>query len=139
MSLTTGQKAAIKGLRQYLDELMDKAREVKEQIAKIGGSTEEVEAVPPAESHHQSEISGLGPQQVVEHFFQGSQGKFFPPRVIAKRIVEQGYQPKNPKLWRTQVTNCAKRAVTKGIAEIREIEGKKTYGLKQPGGSGETP
>jgi hypothetical protein len=82
----------------------------------------------------------LGPQEVVEKWLRSLPGEFYRPREWGKKIQDSGYaaKRKKPEIWFAQVTNCLRRAEAKGIAEMREIGGKKTYGLKFPEQKGVT-
>jgi len=137
MTGTTGRNAAIQGLRDYrkelvdsIDKLQEDLRVVDRSIALLGGSIAGPES---AETLTQTVDQNAGPQELVENFLHASPGKFYRPRDLGKLILETGYHPKTkkPEIWFAQVTNCLRRAVNKGIAEMRELEGKKTYGLKQ--------
>jgi hypothetical protein len=145
MTGMTGRDAAIQGLRGYRKELVDNIEKLKEDlrvvdrsIALLGGSTASRELI---ETLSRAMSQDAGPQEAVENFLRASPGRYYRPREVGKLIREAGYQPKTakPEIWFAQVTNCLRRAVNKGIAEMKQIDGKKTYGLKQPEGSGETP
>ena len=132
MSNMSGRDAAINGLRQYRKELLSQLRQVEESIVKFGGTVEEGATPEPADVRGDLGDSSMGPQRLIEEYLQRSPGKFFRPALLAKRIVEWGYHPTSPKLWTTQVRNCLKRAVEKGIAETKTgADGKIRYGLKQ--------
>ena len=131
MNETTSQEAALKAIHRFrteLEELLENVRKTERLMGRFGGLVEDASS---AVIHDEVGDSELGPQQVVEKFLREHPGKFLTPRLIAKRIQEQGFNPKNPKFWVTQVRNCCKRAEEKHIAESKDIEGKKRYAGKQ--------
>jgi len=131
MSEMTGHKAALKAIHQFRTELegfLENVRQTETLMGRFGGLVEDASS---AVIHEELTDSELGPQQVVEKFLREHPAKFLTPRLIAKRIQEQGFNPKNPKFWVTQVRNCCKRAEEKGIAESKDVEGKKRYAGKQ--------
>lgn len=132
MTKTTGREAAIDGLHRYRKELLNQLRQVEMAMVAIGGPIEEDGTALPVVTHNDLKTKDLGPQQIVENSLRESPDKSFRPRLLAKRIVEGGYQPTSPKVWPNQVTNCLKRAVAKGIAEeTTGPDGKKRYKWKQ--------
>jgi hypothetical protein len=128
MTDNIGREAAIRGLTEYRKELLRNLKIIEETIGLLGGPTETPE---PAVVPKESQIPMGGPQRVVIDFLRRSPGQFFRPREVARQITKQGFKPNSPKVWPTQVTNCLRRAVEKGIAGVRETDGRKEYGLKQ--------
>jgi hypothetical protein len=144
MTGTTSRNAAIQGLKDYrkelaghISQLQEDLRVVDQSIVLISGhpSTPESSGIP-----NQTADQDMGPQEAVENFLRNSPGTFYRPRDLGKELQKNGYQvrAKKPEIWFAQVTNSLRRAVSKGIAEMRQVDGKKTYGLKRPEGSGET-
>ncbi len=135
MTNTNGREAAIKGLHQYREELLDQLQEVEKSILKFGGDIEPHKKMEKSPPHDELMTSDLGPQQLVEKYLRDHPGKFFKTQFIAKELIQGGYHPNSPKFWVTQVRNCLRTAVKKGIAEFREdAPGKRRFGLKQVSG-----
>lgn len=127
---------ALQALRQFrgeLEELLENVRKTEEAMMRFGGT---MTGVPSVNEADESLFSDLGPQQIVERFLKSRPGRFLSSGLIAKKIQQDGYKPNNPKFWPTQVRNCLKRAEQKGIAESKDVDGKKRYGLKMAGESG---
>lgn len=139
MTTDSGREAAIKGLRQYQKELLNQLREVERSIATIAGTPEDSKRENTGLTPVRSDTGDVGPQRLVETYLRNHPGRFFKPQDIAKDAKRSGYQPRSPKHWVTQVRNCLRSAVGKGIAEVREDgAGKKKYGLKQQAEAGRT-
>jgi len=135
MSNKTDRDTAIRVLRERQERLTGDIKKLHEKSQAIDQSIklllqESDERTELLVEHKALPDLMAGPQAIVEQFLRGSPGQFFRPRELARQIVKQGYEPKNPKLWPTQVNNCLKRAVEKNIADIQEVEDKKEYGLK---------
>lgn len=128
MANMTGKEAALHGLQQYREELLDQLREVDRSIRKIGGDLRDTGTKESNAAPNIAGASDIGPQQMVEKYLSDFPRRSFRPRLLAKQIVADGYVPSNPKVWPTQVTNCLKRAVGKGLAkETTKEDGRKRY------------
>jgi hypothetical protein len=138
MPVTTGQEAALKGLRAYRKELADSIKAVEDRIDGIDQEIERIQrdaSLPGFQSLANSSPSQggeqvAGPQETVCEFLRQHPGEFFKPAVAARMIRESGYIPRHPKVWATQVATALKRAVDKEVADMKEIDGKRAYGLR---------
>jgi len=128
MKKTAGQEAAIDGLRQYRQELMDQVHDIEELIVRLGGVVSDEKPAKKVYVADQQDQLGLGPQQIVERFLRENPEKEFRPRALARIIVTSGYKPTNPDVWPTQVRNCLIRATAKGVVtETTGEDGKKRF------------
>jgi len=128
MSDKTVEQELLVVLTKYRKKVVHQLKLLDEMIPTIRDITKMPES--PQISVTVSQKPTEGPQAVIDRLLKNSPGRWFRPKDAAEEAMKRGYKPKNPKSWTTQTIVCLQRAKKKGIAQMREIEGKKEYALK---------